>query len=259
MVGTHAHEDHMGGLAGALQYAKVGMAFCSVTQDDAKFFQNVVKYLNQQGKRLTVPQCGSTYSLGSAQFQFLGPVRPSDDPNNMSLVLRITYGDTSFLFTGDAERDEEADILKAGYPLKSTVLKAGHHGSETSTSYPFLRAVAPQYGVISCGAGNSYGHPHDAALSRLRDADVTLYRTDLQGTIVCTSDGKTVRFTPSKNPAIQTNPTEHQSSSYIGNRSSHVFHRPSCANLPLEKNRIYFVNRSDAVASGYTPCSKCKP
>ncbi len=259
MVGTHAHEDHMGGLAGALQYAKVGMAFCSVTQDDAKFFQNIVKYLNQQGKRLTVPQCGSTYSLGSAQFQFLGPVRPSDDPNNMSLVLRITYGDTSFLFTGDAERDEEADILKAGYPLKSTVLKAGHHGSETSTSYPFLRAVAPQYGVISCGAGNSYGHPHDAALSRLRDADVTLYRTDLQGTIVCTSDGKTVRFTPSKNPAIQTNPTEHQSSSYIGNRSSHVFHRPSCANLPLEKNRIYFVNRSDAVASGYTPCSKCKP
>ncbi len=143
--------------------------------------------------------------------------------------------------------------------MKSTVLKAGHHGSETSTSYPFLRAVAPQYGVISCGAGNSYGHPHDAALSRLRDADVTLYRTDLQGTIVCTSDGKTVRFTPSKNPAIQTNPTEHQSSSYIGNRSSHVFHRPSCANLPLEKNRIYFVNRSDAVASGYTPCSKCKP
>ena len=96
----------MGGLAGALQYAKVGTAFCSVAQDDAKFFQNVVKYLNQQGKRLTVPQYGSTYSLGSARFQFLGPVRQSDDPNNMSLVLRITYGDTSFLFTGDAERDE---------------------------------------------------------------------------------------------------------------------------------------------------------
>ena len=99
------------------------MALKHIEKDDAKFFQNIVKYLNQQGKRLTVPQCGSTYSLGSAQFQFLGPVRPSDDPNNMSLVLRITYGDTSFLFTGDAERDEEADILKAGYPLKSTVLK----------------------------------------------------------------------------------------------------------------------------------------
>ena len=259
IVGTHAHEDHMGGLAGALQYAKVGTAFCSVAQDDAKFFQNVVKYLNQQGKRLTVPQYGSTYSLGSARFQFLGPVRQSDDPNNMSLVLRITYGDTSFLFTGDAERDEEADILEAGYPLKSTVLKVGHHGSETSTSYPFLRAVAPQYGVISCGTGNSYGHPHDAALSRLRDADVTLYRTDLQGTIVCTSDGKTVRFAPAKNPTVQTNPTEHQGSSYIGNQNSHVFHRPSCASLPLEKNRVYFANRSDAVTAGYTPCSKCSP
>lgn len=261
IIGTHAHEDHMGGLSGALEYATVDTAFCSVTEDDSQFFQDFKTRLERQGKAITVPKIGSQYTLGSAAFQFIGPVQMVDDANGCSLVLRLSYGSTSFLFTGDAERDEEADILDAGYELSSTVLKVGHHGSETSTSYPFLRAVAPQYAVISCGTGNSYGHPHDAALSRLRDADVTLYRTDLQGTIICTSDGKNVSFTTAKNPTIQTNPTVDQDTAgaYIGNIHSKVFHRTTCSGLPLEKNRIYFDNRADAIAEGYTPCGRCDP
>ena len=113
----------------------------------------------------------------------------------------------------------------------------------------------------ACGTGNSYGHPHDAALSRLRDADVTLYRTDLQGTIICTSDGKNVSFTTAKNPTIQTNPTVDQDTAgaYIGNLHSKVFHRTTCSGLPLEKNRVYFDNRADAIAEGYTPCGRCDP
>jgi len=114
------------------------------------------------------------------------------------------YGDTSFLFTGDAEREEEQDILDAGYTLKSTVLKVGHHGSDTSTSYPFLREIMPEYAVISVGTGNSYGHPTEDTLSRLRDADVKVYRTDMQGDIICTSDGTNVTFETKKNADADT-------------------------------------------------------
>ncbi len=116
------------------------------------------------------------------------------DTNNSSIVIRLEYGNTSFLFTDDAEREEEQDILSAGYELNSTVLKVGHHGSESSTSYPFLRAVMPQYAVISVGADNSYGHPTEDVLSRLRDADVTVYRTDLNGAVHCRSNGENVYF-----------------------------------------------------------------
>ena len=112
--------------------------------------------------------------------------------------MKITYGSTSFLFTGDAERDEEAEILETGANLKSTVLKVGHHGSDTSTSYPFLREVMPQYAVISCEKGNSYGHPHEETLSRLNDAGVEIYRTDLNGNIVMTSDGQNVNVVTEK-------------------------------------------------------------
>ena len=260
MVGTHAHEDHMGGLAGALNYADVNTFFCSVTEDDSKFFNNVKSQLSKQGKEITVPKAGSSYTLGDATFQFVGPIKESKETNNMSLVLRLEYGDTSFLFTGDAEAAEEADILDAGYDISATVLKVGHHGSSGSSTYHFLREVAPEYAVISCETGNKYGHPHDEALSRLRDADVQLYRTDLQGTILCTSDGTNVTFTTAKNPEIETNPTTGNSDgAYIGNVNSQVFHRPDCKSLPAEQNRTYFGSRMEAVDAGYTPCGRCKP
>ena len=198
IVCTHAHEDHVGGLAGALNYATVGTAYCPVTSYDSRAFDSFVKYLDRQGVSITVPEAGDTFSLGSAQAQIVGPIRSSEEPNNTSIVLRIVYGGTSFLFTGDAEREEEQDILDAGYALESTVLKVGHHGSAGSTTYPFLRAVMPDYAVISVGAGNSYGHPTEAALSRLRDAGATVYRTDLQGEIRCVSDGSTVTFRTEK-------------------------------------------------------------
>ncbi|GHU93591.1 competence protein ComE [Clostridia bacterium] len=207
IVATHAHEDHVGGLAGALSYAAADTALCPVTDYDTKAFKNFVKALDKQGIDITVPKHGDAFNLGGADVKILGPINPSDEPNNMSIVMKITYGDTSFLFTGDAERAEEADILDAGYDLSSTVLKVGHHGSDTSATYPFLREIMPLYAVISCGKKNSYGHPHENTLSRLRDADVTLFRTDMQGTITAVSDGKTVSFTTERNAEAQTNPT----------------------------------------------------
>ena len=204
IVATHVDADHIGGLSGALNYASVGTAYCPVTTGTTETFQSFVKYLAQRGKQITVPTAGETFALGGAQVQILGPRHCAEDSNDNSIVLKVSFGATSFLFTGDAERAEEQDLLNSGVNLQSTVLKVGHHGSDTSTSYPFLRAVAPQYAVISVGAGNSYGHPTEAVLSRLRDAGVTTFRTDMQGEITAVSDGQTINFSTAKNAAAET-------------------------------------------------------
>lgn len=204
IVATHVDADHIGGLSGALNYASVGTAYCPVTTGTTETFQSFVKFLAQRGKQITVPTADETFALGGAQVQILGPLHSAEDSNDNSIVLKVSFGATSFLFTGDAERAEEQDLLNAGVNLQSTVLKVGHHGSDTSTSYPFLRAVAPQYAVISVGAGNSYGHPTEAVLSRLRDAGVTTFRTDMQGEITAVSDGQTVNFSVAKNAAAET-------------------------------------------------------
>lgn len=265
IVASHAHSDHIGGLSGALNYATVDMALCPVTTYDSKTFNSFVKYLGKQGVAITVPEAGDVFNLGSASVQVLGPQREYEDPNDTSIVLKVIYGETSFIFTGDAERTAESDILDAGYDLNATVLKVGHHGSDTSTSYPFLRKVMPEYAVIQVGKDNSYGHPTEDTLSRLRDAEVKVYRNDLQGTIVCTSDGETVEFTTEKNETVQTNPTvtdtpeDDTGIEYIGNKNSKKFHLPTCANLPAEKNRVFFDTRQAAVDAGFSPCGNCRP
>ncbi len=204
IIATHAHEDHVGGLSGALNYAKVGTVYCPVTSYNSQAFRNFASNVQKQGKSITVPSVGTEFTLGSATCTIYAVNTVKSDANNTSIVMRIVYGNTSFLFTGDAEKEVEDVLVKSGFNLKSDVLKVGHHGSYTSTSYQFLRSVMPEYAVISCGKGNSYGHPHADPLSRLRDADATIFRTDLQGDIYCTSDGKQVTFTVSRNATANT-------------------------------------------------------
>ena len=260
IIATHAHEDHVGGLAGALNYATVGVALSPVTEYDTRAFNSFVRYLDEQGVGITVPRHGDTFKLGGADVFIVGPVREYRSNNDMSLVMKITYGQTSFLFTGDAERASELDILDVGYDISSTVLSVGHHGSDTSTTYPFLREIMPQYAVISCGRNNRYGHPNDDVLSRLRDADVIVYRTDMQGTITCISDGQTVSFHTERNADTQTNPTQPSADEeYIGNINSRRFHRQSCSGLPAEQNRVILSTREAAVREGYDPCGRCLP
>lgn len=158
---------------------------------DSDAFEDFSNYAEQKGNGITIPAIGDTYSLGSSEVTILG-LNAGSDTNNSSIVLSIQYGETTFLFTGDAEREAEQMILDSGVDLSATVLKVGHHGSDTSTSYPFLREIMPAYAVISVGKDNSYGYPMDETLSRLRDAEVKIFRTDLQGDIVFTSDGNAI-------------------------------------------------------------------
>ena len=269
VVCTHAHEDHVGGLSGPLNTCTASHVLSPVTEYDSKAFKDFVKYTEAQGLEPEIPVPGDTFALGEAQVTILGPVAEYSETNNTSIVLRVDFGETSFLFTGDMETKAEKDLLDQGANLSATVLKVGHHGSDTSSSYSFLREVMPEYAVISVGENNDYGHPNDDVLSRLRDAGTTVYRTDEQGTIVAVSDGTTVTFTTGKDVAptpgrdSETTPQPSQSAAaqetYIGNLNSKVFHREDCPNLPAEQNQVMFSSREEAVEEGYSPCGNCKP
>lgn len=238
MICTHAHEDHVGGLSAPLSVMPVGAVYAPATESDSKAYQTFKQKVADTNTEIMHPINYETFPLGSAKVEILASPTNTDNLNNTSIILKVTHGNKSFLFTGDAEREEEQTLLYKGL-LKSDVLKVGHHGSDTSTSYPFLREVMPEYAVISVGKGNSYGHPTEAVLSRLRDADVKVYRTDLQGDIIMSSDGENITVTTAKNEDIQTNETavEYDEGTYIGNKNSKKFHRPDCHTLPAEKKQ----------------------
>jgi len=194
MIASHPHEDHIGGLSGALNACSVGKVYSPVLEYDSRAFSSLVKYTEKQGLKLTLPVVGETFSLGSAVVQILGPIQTYDSINDMSIIVRIVYGETSFLFTGDAEWDAEHDLVDSGYDLSADLLKVAHHGSDTSSSYVFLREVMPQYAVISVGIGNSYAHPSETVLNRLDDCNTSIFRTDLLGTIILHSNGLDVEL-----------------------------------------------------------------
>ena len=189
---SHAHNDHCGGLDAAVESFDVDTVFTSPYAGDAASYLRFVETVESAQLTLEVPDAGARYRLGDAEFEFIGPLSDHKDVNDDSLVMRLTYGDTSFLFTGDMTAKAEKELIADGADVKCDVLKVGHHGSSGSSCYQFLYEAEPKLAVISCGRDNDYGHPHEETLSRLRDAGVTVYRTDELGSIVIFSDGMTV-------------------------------------------------------------------
>lgn len=196
IICTHAHEDHVGGLSGPLNVFDVDTVFAPKAGAKTKAYENFILSLKRKNLSISYPRFLEKLYIGSALVTFITPdifiTEEKSNLNNTSIVVKVEYGDTTFLFTGDAEKKLEDAIIDAGVSLSADLLKVSHHGSEKSTSYRFLREVMPEYAVISVGK-NSYGHPADDVLSRLSDARAKIYRTDLMGDIAVVSDGKNLK------------------------------------------------------------------
>lgn len=201
VVATHPHADHIGGMAAVIDAFDVRQVVMPrISESDTpttKTYENLLQSIADKGLTIMPAEPGDELlSSGGAVLTVLAPNGEDyGDLNNYSVVLRLTYGEDSFLFTGDAEEASEEEMLSLDWPLTATVLKCGHHGSETSTSPAFLDAVSPQYAVISCGVDNDYGHPDAVTLEKLEAAGAEVFRTDLQGTILASTDGSGVTMT----------------------------------------------------------------
>lgn len=258
LVGSHPHEDHIGGLPGVLAVFPVEEIYSPTDSFDSECFDDFVRYARKQNLSITIPEPGDSFPLGDAQVTVLGPTGTCSEVNDTSLVLDIAFGDTRFLFTGDMELAAETDMLDYwGEAIPDAdVLKVAHHGSDTSTGYRFLRQTAPEYAILSVGSGNPYGHPHESVLSRLQDADCTILSTDTLGTILAVSDGSAVTFSW-ENIRVNPDADPQVSAVYIGNKKSGKFHSEDCSSLPAGKNRVLFPSLDSALEAGYTPCGNC--
>lgn len=193
LIATHPHSDHIGGLAGIVTTFEIGKIIMPDIVHNTKTFEDALDAIADKNLRITKPIVGNEYSIGNASFVIISPNSSDyDNLNDYSIGIRLVNGENSFIFTGDAEIKSEKEILQNKINIKANVLKLAHHGSSTSNSDDFLDAVDPSIAVISAGKDNSYGHPHVEIMQALKDRNISLYRTDEQGTIILISDGRTI-------------------------------------------------------------------
>lgn len=259
LIGTHPHSDHIGGLDTVIENFDIGKVMMPKVTHTSKTFEDVLLALKKKDLKLILPKAEDTYGLGDAKWKILAPNGEEyDNFNNYSLVIQLLYKNNSFLFTGDAESQSEKEILQANKKnsLISDVLKIGHHGSSTSTTDEFLQAIQPKVAVISLGKENSYGHPHKEILEKLKKNQVTIFRTDLNGTIIATSDGEQITFEIEKKQEVN---KENGETLYIGNKNTKVLHTKNCNQLPAKQNQIYFKNKEQAFKQGYRLHEACQP
>lgn len=278
VIFTHPHEDHIGGSAAIIKAYQIGKIYMSRAVTTTKTYENLLSAIKNKGIKATEAKAGSIIDIGDASVELtiLAPnSKDYEDLNDFSVVVKLTYNKTSFLFTGDAETVSEKEMLNKKYDLEADVLKIGHHGSRSSTSDAFLKAVSPKYAIVSVGAINDYGHPAEETMNKLKTAKIPVYRTDENGTIVCTSDGENIKFnvkpgsynygggkdvktssvaTPAGNAPGDTNST--LLVFYTPNGKSYHYQK-NCSTLSRSKT-ILEGKLSEAIKKGKDdPCNKC--
>ena len=274
VVASHPHDDHIGGMATVLNSFNIGKMYMPKQAHTISAFTNMLDVIENKDIDLYTAKAGTNIlSSGNINIDVLAPFSESNSNlNNASAVVRITYGKTVMLFTGDAEHVIENQLLNSG--IDADVLKVGHHGAGSASSSSFIKAVSPDIAVISVGEGNSYGHPHADTLAILNEVGANIYRTDEQGTIVVTAD-QNKKITVDKKastlkenapPVVVQTPTEkveenqppvsdNQNQVVYRTRTGKKYHRSGCSYL---KSKIE-TTVSEAQAMGLGPCSRCNP
>lgn len=198
VVGTHPHEDHIGGLDNVIDNFGIDQIYMPKKTATTKTYKDVLTSIKSKKLKITTPKVGDTFKLGDAEITIMAPFENYEDANNCSIVLKLKYKENSFLFTGDAERVSETAMVDANLDLKCDVLKVSHHGSKTSSTNEFLKLASPKYAVISVGKNNDYDHPKVEIMNRFKKFKIPVYRTDELGSIVVIGDGSNLKF--DKNP-----------------------------------------------------------
>ncbi|MBY6836899.1 MBL fold metallo-hydrolase [Clostridium botulinum] len=257
VMATHPHSDHIGGMAQIINEFDIGEFYAPKVNHTTKTFENMVKALQSKGIKFTAPTVGDALTIGNATLQFLAPNSSKyEDMNNYSIACKIKYGNTSYVFMGDAESLSEGEILAKQLDISADVLKLGHHGSHSSTSQAFLEKVNPRYAIVSCGKGNDYSHPHQETIDKLNKKGIEILRTDVSGTIISTSDGNNINFNVNASGTSNNTPeTKTKSNSvWVANKTSKVYHSSKeCSNMKAPTQ----ISLEDAQAKGLKPCSKC--
>ena len=271
IIGTHPHEDHIGGLDKVIDNFQIGKVIMPKVTHTSSTYKDVLTSISNKGLKISSPIVGEKFKLENSTIEILGPVGNSyDDLNNYSVVAKITFGNTSFLFTGDAEDISEKEMISEGVDIKSTLLKVGHHGSRYSSIPEFLNKVNPKYAIISVGKDNKYNHPNTEVLDRLKERDIIVYRTDEDGTIIATSDGEKISFNKNKSEAINNDDDNItlEENIYVdsngkglikGNINSSgekIYHMPDGQHYENTKPEAWFKTESEAKAAGFRPSKR---
>lgn len=195
VIATHPHEDHIGGMTKIFEEYDIKSFYMPKVTSTTKTFENMINAVKKEGLKINVIKEGTSFDLGEgARIDVYSPINESyEELNDYSPIMKLTFGNSTFMFTGDAEAYSEKQVIsKYKDNLKADVLKFGHHGSSTSSSKEFIKVIAPKYGIISCGVNNKYGHPHRETLQTIDTYGIETYRTDINGEIIVISDGNNI-------------------------------------------------------------------
>lgn len=264
LILTHPHADHIGAAPEIIDKYEIENILMPNKTTTSNIFEKTLDAISNNGYKITVPNRNDKFNIGDGYFTILSDqtIDWGDDLNYSSLAIKVTFDDIDLIFTGDADKDIEENILNANLNVNAEILKVGHHGSYTATCDKFLSKVSPEYAIISCGVDNSYGHPHDEILQKLNKNKVKIYRTDLNNTIKITINNNQINVFPDKTIENEFSDQENntQITNYIINTNSKKIHLENCKYVQdiAEKNKLKHKGDYEKLLDeGYTPCKSC--